>query len=111
MTAGASGAVPTTFIKNAGISTVTKTGASTGIYVVTLSQVYLAGLLSFPIMGIKQATYNASTGACGALVTTNAIATTGALTITTVNAAGTAVDLAVGDIFYLSVCVGAYVSL
>lgn len=108
-TAGASGAVPTTFIKDAGITSVTKTGATTGIYVVTLSQVYLAGLLSFPVIGIKQATYSATTGACFALLTTNAVATTGAITVTFVNAAGAAVDLAEGDIVYFSVCVGAYV--
>jgi hypothetical protein len=106
---GTSGAAPTTLTKGAGVASFTgPTG--TGVYTLTLSQVYAAGLLAFPRMGTLQASYSTS-GACDIILTSNAIATTGVLTFTTVTAAGAAVTPATGDTLYISLCVGAYVSL
>ena len=93
-TAGTSGAVPASFTRSNDIDSVTK---STNDYLVKLLRGRTA-LTDWSIK-VKQATYNASTGACSGNVTVDDVAgTTKTATVSFYNAAGTAVALATGDV-------------
>lgn len=97
LTAGTSGAVPTKFTRARDIQSITK-GTHTYALKFTLGKI---ALVDYSI-NIIQATYNASTGACQAKILApadNDIAgATKTITITFQNEAGTAVDMATGDI-------------
>jgi hypothetical protein len=92
MTAGTSGAVPTTFTRARGIASVVK---STNDYIITLSKGYTA-LLDCRA-NVLQAS-SSTTGAWEAKMTAEDVATNKTITISPYTAAGAAVALATGDI-------------
>lgn len=94
MTAGTSGAAPSTFTTATGITGVTK---SSNDYIVAFDSAYLK-LVDFDIH-VLQASYNASTGACSGNITAVSFDdSTPTVTMSFYNAAGTAVALATGDV-------------
>lgn len=105
--AGTSGAVPASLTRQIGVLSVVK---GTHTMVITFNQGYTALLAE--TCHVLQATYNATTGACEAKVIASAIDASGhTVTVGFFNAAGTAVDMAAGDVlrcaFFLKTTPGA----
>jgi hypothetical protein len=103
VTLGTSGAIPTTEpIYTAADGIISLSSAGSGVYTATLGR-GAPTLVSFRVE-TKQGTYNASTGACGGVLTTdNVAAATPTVVFTTTNAAGAATQPATGTKLYITI--------